>query len=308
MKKINIKVGMSYILDRGCIVANIDDGDNCTVITKMIHAKSSNKSLMLGIAEILEDVKDNSEVEILIQTNFGFRYLKNRKTWCDREEGDVLLDVINRKNIKYTFVDCSETNILNEYKEKARLIIRKEMRRIRSLMPMQRIDTSWFDLEGTEEKIVKDVVEEAKEIKKIEEELINNLNNLNEKFKVEKRAKIDMFVRASMNSSNSSRPGKYVSVLSCRGIEKEIYGFGRKTTTNRMILIGVIESIRRLKCPCDISLYTHTNVGLETKSKANPDLIGVIDRLVVENGHELICNVSDFRQEELSLKLKKIKM
>ena len=128
MSKIKIKVGMSYVGAKGCVLADVEDGSITKTVFKILEAKSPNESLILGLSEILKSISNNCNAEIFVQTNFGFKFLQNRKKWCNRDAGDVLLSVIDSKNIKVDFVDCSSTKELESLKSRAKSILLKEVR------------------------------------------------------------------------------------------------------------------------------------------------------------------------------------
>ena len=94
-------------------------------------------------------------------------------------------------------------------------------------------------------------------------------------------------------------------------VEKELSNTIYHTTSNRMIIQGVIDAIDKLKRPCRIKLYTHAVIGLETYyrqgSGTNKDLIKVLFEKLAEGGHSMQEYICGDRQEELSEKLKKIK-
>jgi ribonuclease HI len=56
--------------------------------------------------------------------------------------------------------------------------------------------------------------------------------------------------------SGNPGPGGYGVILRAMGKEKEISGFEPETTNNRMELRGVIEGLRALKYPCDVTVTT----------------------------------------------------
>lgn len=266
MNNIKIKVGMSYLAEKGCIYANINDVSGGRSLYKIIEAKSPNESLILGISEILKSVSNDCIVDIYVQTNFGFKFMENKKKWCNRSAGDILLNVAKEKNIELNFIDCSSTGEVGHHKIKAREILLKEVK--------------------------------LDEVRRQE-----NISPSN----VEPKSSVKIFVRGTSNTSDALRPGKFIALLSCKGIEKEIIGHGLNTTTNRMIIEGAMEAVKKLKHPCNIELNIHTDVGIETKSKTNFDLIYDLRKVILEGGHILKSKVSNERQNELSLKLKQVK-
>ncbi len=56
--------------------------------------------------------------------------------------------------------------------------------------------------------------------------------------------------------SGNPGPGGWGAILRFQGIEKEIAGFERETTNNRMELTAAIQGLSRLKEPCQVDLYT----------------------------------------------------
>jgi len=56
--------------------------------------------------------------------------------------------------------------------------------------------------------------------------------------------------------SGNPGPGGWAAILEYNGIEKEIYGFERDTTNNRMELTAVIKALESLKCRCNVKIYT----------------------------------------------------
>ena len=56
--------------------------------------------------------------------------------------------------------------------------------------------------------------------------------------------------------SGNPGPGGWGAILRFQGIEKEITGFERETTNNRMELTAAIQGLSRLKEPCLVDLYT----------------------------------------------------
>lgn len=51
-------------------------------------------------------------------------------------------------------------------------------------------------------------------------------------------------------------PGGWAAILSFKGTEKELSGFVKETTNNRMELFAVIQGLRALKEPCNVSVHT----------------------------------------------------
>lgn len=51
-------------------------------------------------------------------------------------------------------------------------------------------------------------------------------------------------------------PGGWGAVLECKGVTKEINGYDKHTTNNKMELTAAIKALRELIKPCNVTLYT----------------------------------------------------
>lgn len=56
--------------------------------------------------------------------------------------------------------------------------------------------------------------------------------------------------------SGNPGPGGWGAILVYREVEREFSGGEEKTTNNRMELLAVIEGLRRLKEPCEVTIYS----------------------------------------------------
>ena len=63
--------------------------------------------------------------------------------------------------------------------------------------------------------------------------------------------------------SGNPGAGGWGVILRCRGVEKELSGAERETTNNRMEMTAVIEALKALKCPCNITLYTDSRYVMD---------------------------------------------
>lgn len=56
--------------------------------------------------------------------------------------------------------------------------------------------------------------------------------------------------------SGNPGPGGYAAILIYNGIEKEIVGFEKDTTNNKMEMMAVLKGLESLKEPCKVILYS----------------------------------------------------
>jgi len=66
--------------------------------------------------------------------------------------------------------------------------------------------------------------------------------------------KVEIFTDGAC--SGNPGPGGWGAVLRYRTVEKELSGYAPSTTNNRMELTAVVESLRALKEPCNLVIYT----------------------------------------------------
>ncbi len=67
--------------------------------------------------------------------------------------------------------------------------------------------------------------------------------------------------------SGNPGPGGWGAVLVYKGTEKEISGFEKETTNNRMELTAVIEGLKALKEPCEVELTTDSKYVADALTK-----------------------------------------
>lgn len=56
--------------------------------------------------------------------------------------------------------------------------------------------------------------------------------------------------------SGNPGPGGWAAILIASGKEKEMSGFEKSTTNNRMEMTAAIEALKALKVPCSVKLYS----------------------------------------------------
>ncbi|MBQ3497173.1 MAG: ribonuclease HI [Oscillospiraceae bacterium] len=67
--------------------------------------------------------------------------------------------------------------------------------------------------------------------------------------------------------SGNPGPGGWGAILAYGDVEREISGGAAETTNNRMELTAVIESLRRLKEPCVVELYSDSKYVIDAIDK-----------------------------------------
>ena len=68
--------------------------------------------------------------------------------------------------------------------------------------------------------------------------------------------------------SGNPGAGGWGALLRCGEVEKELSGGFPDTTNNRMELTAVIEALKALKKPCEITLYTDSRYVMDGDRKS----------------------------------------
>lgn len=76
-------------------------------------------------------------------------------------------------------------------------------------------------------------------------------------------------LKSTLTVPGSGNPGKggWAAVLVYNGTEKEISGGSQETTNNRMELTAVIEALKKLKEPCEVTLTTDSKYVCDAVTK-----------------------------------------
>ncbi len=121
---------------------------------------------------------------------------------------------------------------------------------------------------------------------------------------------VKFYVRGITDTSKIERRGKYLLIMNYKGIEKEIYKTMTHATPCKMIINGITDGIKILKMPCNIKLYTHTPIGLESYFKngtgVNKRLVQILFENLYMGNHSLEEFICKDRQGELKEKMKNI--
>ncbi len=73
--------------------------------------------------------------------------------------------------------------------------------------------------------------------------------------------KIDLFTDGAC--SGNPGPGGWAAILRWNGVDKELSGYEKETTNNRMELQAVIEGLRLLKRPCKVTVHTDSKYVMQ---------------------------------------------
>lgn len=75
------------------------------------------------------------------------------------------------------------------------------------------------------------------------------------------KIKVELFTDGAC--SGNPGPGGWGAILRWRGVEKELFGGAADTTNNRMEMTAVIEGLKALKRPCQVTIYTDSQYVLK---------------------------------------------
>ncbi|HHW93054.1 MAG TPA: ribonuclease HI [Clostridiaceae bacterium] len=74
--------------------------------------------------------------------------------------------------------------------------------------------------------------------------------------KKSKQQLTDVTIYTDGACSGNPGPGGWAAIIIALGVEKEISGFERDTTNNRMELLAALKALQELNRPCHVELYS----------------------------------------------------
>ncbi|WP_195573917.1 hypothetical protein [Paenibacillus sp. 1001270B_150601_E10] len=101
---------------------------------------------------------------------------------------------------------------------------------------------------------------------------------------------VELYVRGNTAMSDPLRKGFYTVLLKdvqTKNTHKNVSNIFDHTTPNRLMLLGTIYALKKLKYPCEIKLYSMAHLGLKKKKGINSDLLAEVWSLVSTGGHTL---------------------
>lgn len=110
------------IYDNKTFIALIYDKKEVYVNT---NESNANRALIYGIIEVLKNLPNKSKIDVIVPVNFGFKYLKNNKKWTNRDLGNLLIDTINKKNLKIKYINYCKLNTYAECTKLSRTLKNK---------------------------------------------------------------------------------------------------------------------------------------------------------------------------------------
>lgn len=181
-----------------------------------------------------------------------------------------ILDAINRINepcvlVVYTKTHFGIETMINR-KESANLHLLKEIEQLlvqKSIVLKEIVD--------------KQLVYEKLGVLKNKPVYISIKNHVPTQLDIELR-NVLIYSTGGANTAVQERYGYYKTVLVDKktGKVKKIKGKAQGTTPNRMIITGIIEAVKKLKNPCELTIYTKDNCGfkrMNTGKGINGDLL-----------------------------------
>lgn len=258
MKTIKIYTA-TKIIDKTMAFIAFVDNDSSEIYIKT-NETSSNRALMIGLRDVLENYPMGCKVEVFSPVNFGFKFLRNNKKWTNRDVGNLLRDVIKNNNLDVKFIDYSKLYECDDMKKSLKRKIKLKYSENSSVS-----NTSFNSIVT-------------------EEDNIFNPGANDSSFKV------NLLVRGIFYLDDD-RSGKYISILQCKGKELILRGDDINTTPQRMVLRGIIEAINKLNRPCHIDIYSHDTLGLSLFNKkrkgSNKDLKEDLLNLIKDKSHSI---------------------
>lgn len=267
MRNITIYTQSLNHLNRRIFISRIDDNGEVTEEVKTLNNIEITEEDILEINSIIKRYPDDTRITVYCLSAYLNKKGELKDKWRDTDGGKELLKLIDIYNINLHKYDKKNEDVKNGL--------------IKTITTYNR-------------SVKTDNIHKSKSNESIISLAQQKIYNDNDKV----RNIINVFLRGSCDTSDEKRKGKYIALLSNGDKNKVISGGNENTTTNRMMIIGLIEVLKILKTPCLIRLYTHTNMGF-SGGNTNKDLKEELFKLIIENSHAIVEIISDEKQEEL---------
>lgn len=116
---------------------------------------------------------------------------------------------------------------------------------------------------------------------------------------------IAIYLASSCQSNLSIKKGSYCVRMEYKDLSKllEKVIIDTTITSNRLLLIGLIEALNQLRTPCNITIYTPAPLGF-ISSKPNKDLISIVKELMQQGSHQYVEEIR--KDMKLQLRCKKL--
>ncbi|HBJ1652016.1 hypothetical protein [Clostridium botulinum] len=268
MRKITVYTQSLNHLSRRMFIARIDDNGVISEEIKALNKVEITEEDILEINSIIKNYSEDAEIKIYCLSAYLNKRDELKDKWRNTDGGVELINLIARYNINLHKYDKESENIKNELIK----TITNYNKVSKSKNNVNKFEGNEISISLTQQKIYND------------NDKIKNI--------------VNVFLRGSCDTSDEKRKGKYIVLISSGDKNKVMSGEHENTTTNRMMIIGLIEALKILKTPCLIRLYTHTNMGF-SGGNTNSDLKEELFELIIENNHAVIEIISNEKQEYL---------
>lgn len=122
MNKKVVTIGVSVLFDihtkQGNAIIQLDYQGRTKDIFLRITERTVNRVIVLSCIEAVNSLKEPCEINLYVQTNFGFKFMNNKKKWRNRDLGDKLFEAIQQGNHTISYFDCSESEAGKRYQGK----------------------------------------------------------------------------------------------------------------------------------------------------------------------------------------------
>jgi len=105
--------------------------------------------------------------------------------------------------------------------------------------------------------------------------------------------------------SGNPGPGGYAAILMYEGNMKEVSGFEKDTTNNKMEMTAVIKGLESIKEPCDIEIYSDSSYVVDSVEKGW--LFGWVKKNWIKSDKKPVKNIELWTEMLKYLKMHNIK-
>lgn len=83
------------------------------------------------------------------------------------------------------------------------------------------------------------------------------------------RFPVTALITSTTTTADGGKTTSYMSELFCKGKGKKLFGSSTNSSTNEAALVALIETVKALKSPCELAVYTANNYIINVASTFN---------------------------------------
>ena len=254
-------------LGKRLFISQINTNNIITEDIKIFNTPEISEDDLSEINSLIKLIPPKSNIILYTLASYQNKHNKLKDKWIATDAGKELISLIKTYNITLKKYSKQHESFKNELIKKL-TSFHKPLKNKKTPLPIQETSTC-----------------------RLTQNKIYNFND-------EICDVVNIHLRGSCDNASLEKAGFYVGLISKNSHELIIKGSSTNTTVGKMLLTGLIESIKVLKKPCLLKVYTHTKLGFSS-GNTNLELKNKLFELIESNNHAIIEIISNEKQDYL---------